>query len=249
MIGNIKSPKPRKIFRLQLEIDKRKYSFLPSKKYCSNKYSLVPLRERDVESIRKWRNEQIDILRQNKPLTKDEQSKYYHQVIKKSFYEKKPKIILFSFLIKNACIGYGGFVHIDWNSKKAELSFILDTNRTKEPRIYKKEFSIFLKIILNIGFKQILFNKIFTETFDIRPPTIRILEEYGFDCEGRLKSHVKIKNKYKDSLIHGLVKEEFIKKGDSINIPITSISKKNTTNKINKKIFRGNLIKKEDFIE
>ena len=70
MIGNIKSPKPRKIFRLQLEIDKRKYSFLPSKKYCSNKYSLVPLRERDVESIRKWRNEQIDILRQNKPLTK-----------------------------------------------------------------------------------------------------------------------------------------------------------------------------------
>ena len=244
MIGNIKSPKPRKIFRLQLEIDKRKYSFLPSKKYCSNKYSLVPLRERDVESIRKWRNEQIDILRQNKPLTKDEQSKYYHQVIKKSFYEKKPKIILFSFLIKNNCIGYGGFVHIDWNSKKAELSIIFDTNRTKEPRIYKKEFSIFLKIILNIGFKQILFNKIFTETFDIRPPTIRILEECGFDCEGRLKSHVKIKNKYKDSLIHGLVKEEFIKKGDSINILITSVSKKipliksirKSTNKINKKI-------------
>jgi len=130
LIGNIKSPKPRKIFRLQLGIDKRKYSFLPGKKYCLNKYSLVPLRERDVESIRKWRNEQIDILRQNKPLTKDEQSKYYHQVIKKSFYEKKPKIILFSFLIKNACIGYGGFVHIDWDSKKAELSFILDTNRT-----------------------------------------------------------------------------------------------------------------------
>ena len=96
---------------------------------------------------------------------------------------------------------------------------------------------------MNVGFKQILFNKIFTETFDIRPPTIRILEEYGFDCEGRLKSHVKIKNKYKDSLIHGLVKEEFIKKGDSINILITSVSKKipliksirKSTNKINKK--------------
>ena len=113
MIGNIKSPKPRKIFRLQLEIDKRKYSFLPSKKYCSNKYSLVPLRERDVESIRKWRNEQIDILRQNKPLTKDEQSKYYHQVIKKSFYEKKPKIILFSFLIKNACQNWLYYLYLD----------------------------------------------------------------------------------------------------------------------------------------
>ena len=106
-----------------------------------------------MESIRKWRNEQIDILRQNKPLTKDEQSKYYHQVIKKSFYEKKPEMILFSFLIKNNCVGYGGFVHIDWNSKKAELSIILDTNRTKKQETYKKEFSIFLKIILNIGFE------------------------------------------------------------------------------------------------
>ena len=197
-----------------------------------------------MESIRKWRNEQIDILRQNKPLTKDEQSKYYHQVIKKSFYEKKPEMILFSFLIKNNCIGYGGFVHIDWNSKKAELSIILDTNRTKKQEIHKKEFSIFLKIILNIGFEQILFNKISAETFDIRPTTIKILEENGFNCEGRLKSHVKIKNKYKDSLIHGLLKEEFIKKDYSINILITSVSKKiplikslrNSTNKINKKI-------------
>ena len=212
MIGNIKSPKPRKIFRLQLGIDKRKYSFLSGKKYYSNKYSLVPLRERDVESIRKWRNEQIDILRQNKPLTKDEQSKYYHQVIKKSFYEKKPKIILFSFLIKNACIGYGGFVHIDWNSKKAELSFILDTNRTKEPRIYKKEFSIFLKIILNIGFKQILFNKIFTETFDIRPDTILILEKTGFVLENKLLSKNYINDSYVDSLFHRVLISDYVEK-------------------------------------
>ena len=212
MIGNIKSPKPQKFFRLQLEIDKRKYSFLPNNKYCIKEYCLVPLRELDVESIRKWRNEQIDILRQNKPLTKDEQSKYYHQVIKKSFYEKKPKVILFSFLIKNACIGYGGFVHIDWNSKKAELSFILNTNRTKEPRIYKKEFSIFLKIILNIGFKQILFNKIFTETFDIRPDTILILEKTGFVLENKLLSKNYINGSYADSLFHRMLISDYVEK-------------------------------------
>jgi RimJ/RimL family protein N-acetyltransferase len=173
---------------------------------------LVPLRERDVESIRKWRNEQIDILRQNKPLTKDEQSKYYHQVIKKSFYEKKPKIILFSFLIKNNCIGYGGFVHIDWNSKKAELSIIFDTNRTKKQETYKKEFSIFLKIILNIGFKQILFNKIFTETFDIRPDTILILEKTGFVLENKLLSKNYINGSYADSLFHRMLISDYVEK-------------------------------------
>ena len=195
-----------------MQSDERHYSFLSSNKYCLNEYCLVPLREEDTELIRKWRNEQIDYLRQNKPLTKDEQSKYYHQVIKKSFYEKKPEMILFSFILKNSCIGYGGFVHIDWNLKKAELSFVLNTNRTEKLETYKKEFSIFLKIILNIGFKQILFHKIFTETFDIRPNTILVLEKTGFVLENRLSSKNYINGSYVDSLFHRILISEYVEK-------------------------------------
>ena len=190
----------------------KKYSFLASNKFCLDEYCLVPFMEQEMELIRKWRNEQIDYLRQNKPLTKDEQSKYYHQVIKKSFYEKKPEMILFSFILKNSCIGYGGFVHIDWNLKKAELSFVLDTNRTEKLETYKKEFSIFLKIILNIGFKQILFHKIFTETFDIRPNTILVLEKAGFVLENRLSSKNYINGSYVDSLFHRILISEYVEK-------------------------------------
>ena len=195
-----------------MQSDERHYNFLPDNKYHLNEYCLVPLREEDIELIRKWRNEQIDYLRQNKPLTKDEQSKYYHQVIKKSFYEKKPEMILFSFILKNSCIGYGGFVHIDWNLKKAELSFVLNTNRTEKLETYKKEFSIFLKIILNIGFKQILFHKIFTETFDIRPNTILVLEKTGFVLENRLSSKNYINGSYVDSLFHRILISEYVEK-------------------------------------
>ena len=190
----------------------KKYSFLASNKFCLDEYCLVPFMEQEMELIRKWRNEQIDYLRQNKPLTKDEQSKYYHQVIKKSFYEKEPEMILFSFILKNNCIGYGGFVHIDWNLKKAELSFVLDTNRTEKLETYKKEFSIFLKIILNIGFKQILFHKIFTETFDIRPNTILVLEKAGFVLENRLSSKNYINGSYVDSLFHRILISEYVEK-------------------------------------
>ena len=190
----------------------KKYSFLASNKFCLDEYCLVPFMEQEMELIRKWRNEQIDYLRQNKPLTKDEQSKYYHQVIKKSFYEKKPEMILFSFILKNNCIGYGGFVHIDWNLKKAELSFVLDTNRTEKLETYKKEFSIFLKIILNIGFKQILFHKIFTETSDIRPNTILVLEKAGFVLENRLSSKNYINGSYVDSLFHRILISEYVEK-------------------------------------
>ena len=195
-----------------MENNKRKYGFLASDKFCLDEYCLVPLVEQEIELIRKWRNEQIDYLRQNKPLTKDEQSKYYHQVIKKSFYEKKPEMILFSFILKNNCIGYGGFVHIDWNLKKAELSFVLDTNRTEKLETYKKEFSIFLKIILNIGFKQILFHKIFTETFDIRPNTILVLEKAGFVLENRLSSKNYINGSDVDSLFHRILISEYVEK-------------------------------------
>ena len=190
----------------------KKYSFLASNKFCLDEYCLVPFMEQEMELIRKWRNEQIDYLRQNKPLTKDEQSKYYHQIIKKSFYEKKPEMILFSFILKNNCIGYGGFVHIDWNLKKAELSFVLDTNRTEKLETYKKEFSIFLKIILNIGFKQILFHKIFTETFDIRPNTILVLEKAGFVLENRLSLKNYINGSYVDSLFHRILISEYVEK-------------------------------------
>ena len=177
-----------------MENNKRKYGFLASNKYCSNKYCLVPLREQDMESIRKWRNEQIDYLRQNKPLTKDEHSNYYHQVIKKSFYEKKPEMILFSFMLKNNCIGYGGFVQIDWNLKRAELSFILDTERAKKIKIYQKEFRIFLGLILRLNLEQIKFKTIFTETYDIRPVHIKILENSGFKRIKRMSSSKKIIN-------------------------------------------------------
>ena len=195
-----------------MENNNKKYSFLASNKFCLDEYCLIPLMEQEMELIRKWRNEQIDYLRQNKPLTKDEQSKYYHQVIKKSFYEKKPEMILFSFILKNSCIGYGGFVHIDWNLKKAELSFVLNTNRTEKLETYKKEFSIFLKIILNIGFKQILFHKIFTETFDIRPNTILVLEKTGFVLENRLSSKNYINGSYVDSLFHRILISEYVEK-------------------------------------
>ena len=118
-------------------------------------------------------------------------------------------MILFSFTFENNCIGYGGFVHIDWNLKKAELSFLLDTNRTKELETYKKEYNVFLKIILNIGFKQILFNKIFTETFDIRPNTVLVLEKAGFVLENRLLSKNYINGLSVDSLFHSILKNDY----------------------------------------
>jgi len=111
-------------------------------------------------------------------------------------------MIIFSFLLSNKCIGYGGFTHINWTKNIAELSFILDTKRVKNSKIYRNEFNIFLKLILKLNNEQIRFKKIFSETYDIRPIHMKILENMNFRYKERKKKFMKIDGKMFDSLIH-----------------------------------------------
>jgi len=225
-----------------------RYSILKSKKYLSKNLELVGIRKEDIQKIRKWRNEQREVLRQDKILTKKEQEDYFNTIIMTTFEKKNPEMILFSFLSKNKCIGYGGLVHINWKARRGEISFLTDTKRIKLDSNLEKDFRNFLKMILNIGFNELKLNKITTETFEFRKNIINVLEENGFKKEGILKNHIKRNGKYYDSILHSIFKEKFIiiKKNDQKNILITSISNKitlidqlrNSTN-FNIKIFGG----------
>lgn len=180
----------------------KKYSFLDIEKISYRNFLLVPLRKQDIQSIRIWRNDQIDFLRQKKILSIKEQRSYYEKIINPSFFSKQPDLILFSFLHNNTCLGYGGLVHIDWDSKKAEVSFVNVTKRSKIKKLYQNDFNVFLKLIFKIAFNQMNLTKITTEMYDLRPWTLETLEKNGFKLEGRLKKHITIKNELFDVLLH-----------------------------------------------
>ena len=105
----------------------KKYKILEQQIFEINEYKLVPIRYQDRMSIMKWRNEQIYHLRQKTLLTKDDQEKYFINVIERLWEDPQPDQILFSLLKENDCIGYGGLVHINWIDKNSELSFIMNT--------------------------------------------------------------------------------------------------------------------------
>ena len=191
-----------------------KYSCLKKNKYELADYSLITIREKDMESIRKWRNNQIDILRQKKKITKKDQIEYFKSIIKKNFKKKYPNSILFSYTLNSKCIGYGGLTNIDWNSKKAELSFLVDDKRYLDSKIYAKDFFSFLNIIIQLSFLELKFNRLFTETYSIRSKHLQILKKSGFQFEGKLKQHTMIKGKYVDSIIHGYLQNQYIKKNN-----------------------------------
>ena len=196
----------------------------------TSNFELVSIRETDIQKIRNWRNQQKIILRQNKNITKKDQEIYFNTIIKPTFKQKNPEMILFSLLLKGKCIGYGGLVHINWKSKRGEISFLTETKRTRSNYKMNEDFRRFLELILDIGFKDLKLNKITTETFEFRKNIIKILEDRGFTEEGILKNHIKKNRKYYDSYLHCMFKEKFVKKitNEQKNVLVTSISNKTT---------------------
>ena len=179
------------------------YACLKTQEFTLNQYQLIPIRYKDIFLIKQWRNAQIDILRQEEPLTDEMQKKYFENILEPSSSLRHPKQILFSLLKENQCIGYGGIVHIDWEVQKGEISFLVDTDRTRQPEVYEADFTTFLKLIKEVAFHDLHFRSLYAETYDIRPHHISILESNGFIEEKRVKNLVNIGSEPKDSLIHG----------------------------------------------
>jgi len=147
----------------------------------------------------RWRNEQIFHLRQSEPLTKIKQDLYFTNTVSKLFKEEQPNQILFSLLKKDVLIGYGGLVHINWNEKNAEISFLIETKM--ESLFFRCYWNAFLILIEKVA-KNIKLNKVFTYAYDIRPKIYEVLETQGFSEEKRIKDKVIIDGVCRDVLIH-----------------------------------------------
>lgn len=166
-------------------------------------YSLVPIRYEDRFLIMKWRNEQIYHLRQTRPLTEEDQQRYFDNVVAKLFDQSKPEQILFSYLERGICIGYGGLVHINWIDRNAEISFIMDTQLEKEH--FAEHWSNYLTMLKEFSFSDLNLHKIYTFAFDLRPHLYTMLEANSFVREATLKEHCFFEGKYKDVVIHSLI--------------------------------------------
>ena len=195
------------------------YRVLKSQIFKKGNFSIVPIRLEDRFDIMEWRNEQIYHLRQSKPLTKEDQENYYNNVVSKLFNETAPKQLLFSFLEKNVCIGYGGLVHINWIDKHAEISFIMNTKLEKEN--FESYWSIYLNLIKQLAFNELNLHKIFTYAFDIRPHLYNVLEKNEFTKEVNLKDHCRFNGEYKDVVIHSLINKIHLRQINEEDLNIT----------------------------
>jgi RimJ/RimL family protein N-acetyltransferase len=180
------------------------YRILAKSEFKLANYQLIPIRFEDRMLIKKWRNEQIYHLRQANPLTDEDQTTYFEQVVSKLFDAEKPNQLLFSFLKDQVCIGYGGLVHINWTDRHAEISFVMDTSL--EESCFSENWNIYLSLIEQLAFEQLDLHKIFTYAYDIRPHLFEAIEKAHYTKEAVLKDHCFFNNEFKDVIIHSKIK-------------------------------------------
>jgi len=178
------------------------YRILNQAEYNHGDYKLLSVRPGDIESIRLWRNAQMNVLRQGHEITSVEQSQYYAREIWPAMDEDCPQQILFSFLHRQQLTGYGGLVYLDWQARKAEVSVLFDLRERTDDQ-YRELLSAYLILLKDAAFNGLGLHRLWTESYDIRPLHIAILEQQGFIFEGRLREHEWIDGAYVDTVFHG----------------------------------------------
>lgn len=175
-------------------------------------YVFRPLTGEDAEPLRSWRNSQLEFLRQEKELTKEEQQNYFNTKVLTQYHLEQPDQHLVGMENNGSLVAYGGLTRISWPDHRGEVSFLASPHveSSSEKVII---FGEFLEWIKMFAFEKISLERIFTETYSFRKAHIEVLEKSGFLFEGKLRQHVVVQGEREDSIIHGLLKSQYMQKG------------------------------------
>lgn len=189
------------------------YKVMPNDELLSGSLRVVAIQPDHIENVRLWRNAQMDSLRQTQPITPEEQLKYFSTHVWPEKPTNAPRRILLAIEEQAKLIGYGGLVYIDWENRRAEVSFLLAGAVEAQPDRRSKVFYDFLNAMKVLAFADLSLNRLFTETFANRARHIQTLETAGFKREGILREHVMINSAFVDSVFHGAIaSDEQVKK-------------------------------------
>lgn len=172
---------------------------------------LTKLMQEDLPFLKKWRNEQMEILRQTRELTDEDQKNWYAKL------QEDDSQVVFAILNNSdKLIGYCALMYIDQINKRGEIAFVLETGIDTD--LYHKIFEEALGMLKDYGFEKLELHKIYTETYAFRHRHIKTLEKFGLTRTGILKDHIVEKGEFVDSILHSIEqpKKENILKGKQV---------------------------------
>lgn len=185
-----------------------RYSCMPHPTLFDGGLAIEAVQPDQIEAIRQWRNAQMNVLRQTAIISPTQQQRYFETHIWPEMTQPQPRNILLSYRENQAHIGYGGLVHIAWEHRRAEVSFLLDPIFAAQVEPYARYFSEFLQLIKRLAFDDLGLGRLFTETYASRDHHMAVLESAGFRREGVLRQHVMAEGQPVDSIMHGCLESD-----------------------------------------
>jgi len=181
---------------------------MPAPEVRAGRFHLTAVQNAHIEPIRNWRNRQMDVLRQTRPISESEQADYYATHIWPTMDHACPANVLVTYFRDGMAVGYGGLVHVAWEHLRAEISFILDPDAFGDEVAYAALFMPYLGLIQRLAFDELRLERLWTETYAFRREHIRCLELAGLKPEGILRNHVRVNGQAVDSLLHARLHDD-----------------------------------------
>lgn len=107
----------------------------------------------------------------------------------------------------NKPIGFAGFINIDYKNSKAELYIGIGETDYWGKGLGKEA----INLQINFGFMVMGLNRIYTYNWVDNTRVIEMNKNFGFIVEGTLRKNVYLHGEYRDHVVMGLLKEDYLK--------------------------------------
>ncbi len=180
----------------------RRWHCLPDLPFADGPLTLAAVQDGDIEPIRTWRNAQMAVLRQTAPISPEGQRSYFERAIWPTMAQARPANILLTIFWDGARIGYGGLVHVNWDHRRAEMSFLLAADLAGTPAETATYLPAFVTGLGLLAARDLGLRKLTTEAYAFRTGLMSCLEANGFRRVGVLRQHALVDGQPVDSVIH-----------------------------------------------
>ncbi len=164
------------------------------------------LKKTDIDEIMKWINdpEVKQNLLMRYPISRNQEEKW----IENAMDETDPRNKAFAIETKDGVyLGGIGLHRIDWEDRNAEVGIVIG-----KKEYWNKGYGTDAMVaILNFAFNQMNLHRVYLRVFEFNRRAIRSYQRCGFKKEGVLRDDRFSNGKYHDTIIMGILKEEFDK--------------------------------------
>ena len=175
--------------------------------------TLGPLRREHLGLYQAWRNHsEIRWRCRNRHLgllTGAHQERWYEAVTGPHSTAAMFEVLLDNYPSAQEAIGVGGLVDVDHRNRKAELSLYLDPSHSG-PRVADSLDRAAIRTLIAYGFQELNLERIWCETVATFVYGWDTLEALGFEREGTLRNSYWIAGKPVGSLIHAMLRADWL---------------------------------------